>query len=166
MTKKDTALSRDLITLSMDKGWESMFADETFAYFPEKDEWRKKLCYTLLKWAGQPTSLSLDQFLIEAKIWKMTMRRWVDKYEDIAQAYKFAKTIIGDRRIRGALLKKYDVTMVLRETGAFDDEQAQINKDNAELKNKAEGNKATIIHVHDSAMSTNQDEIKLSQSEK
>lgn len=108
--------------------------NEAFIFFPDKDNWRKRLIYTLEKWCEKEDSVELQQFYDEYKIPRQTMVVWRNKHADINKALDTAKLTMGSRRRIGALTRKFDREVVFRDMHVYDDEWLAINKYNVDLK--------------------------------
>ena len=127
-----------LLPLNSQRTWQSFVSEECYSLFPDRDEWRKRFCYTLLEWAEKPDSLEIADFAIEQRLRRQTIYDWAKKYKDIADAYEMAKLIIATRRRRGAMLKQLDGNYAYKDMHRYDKEWAEINEYLARLK-KDEG---------------------------
>lgn len=134
MEKKKLNNSPERWELSNSRTFMDFLDEEALQYFPGKDDWRKRLCYTMLLWAEKSTSLDIVQFYIAYKIPKHTMWDWCVKYPDIAAAYKQMKYILGCNRRVGTMTKKLDGNFAYKDMHILDDEWDGINKYNASLK--------------------------------
>lgn len=131
---KNTHSTVDNGLLAKNHTYTDLIDKEAFIFFPEKDNWRKRVIYTLEKWVEKEDSVELQQFYDEYKIPRMTFRDWRDKYEDIKSAYLKAKLTMGSRRRVGALTKKFDRDVVYKDIHVYDDDWLVINKYNSDLK--------------------------------
>lgn len=120
--------------LAKNHTYTDLIDNEAFIFFPEKDNWRKRLIFTLEKWVEKDSSVELQQFYEEYKIPRLTVNDWRNKYKEVGEAFDRAKLTIASRRRMGALTKKYDKDMVLRDIHRYDDEWLEINKYHADLK--------------------------------
>ena len=112
--RKPVNLSTDVNELSTERDWTDMLDTESLSLFPGRDELRKRLSYTLLKWSGQPGSLDIGQFCIKYRISYFTLKEWVDKYPDLAKVYATAKYNIGTNRRVGVFRKDTKGSFVIK----------------------------------------------------
>lgn len=120
--------------LSNSQSWHEHLSKEAFMFFPEKDDWRKRLIYTMFVWAEKEGSLELEQFCLQYRLSRKTLYEWREKYTDIKDAVDEVKLILGSRRRIGAMTKKYDGNIVFRDMHRYDPEWVEVNKYWADLK--------------------------------
>jgi hypothetical protein len=145
-TKEISNNSNKLETISKDCDYLDYLSHNSGRLFPEKDSWRQRLRYTMLKWSENPNSVELDQFCIEYQIPRSTLYFWRDKYPEIKQTYDDVKLILASRRRVGALQRKYDKDVVYRDLYKYDPEENLVDKRNAALK-KDESNEKEKVGI-------------------
>lgn len=137
--------STDIKPLSKPVSWNDYLNNKAYMEFPEKDDWRKRFTCTMLEWASQEDSLEITDFMIEMKMHRQTLYKWADKYEDIREALDITRLILGSRRRKGALTRKYDKDMALRDMHCYDPEWLAINKYHSDMKKEEEKQAHTFI---------------------
>lgn len=141
MKKKNTQSSQpntEILPLAKNRTWIELIDAASYNMFPEKDDWRRRLMYTLFLWAEEEESLQLQDFCTQYKIPRSTLYEWRDKYNDLGEVVNQVKLILGARRLKGALKKDFDKEVVFKDIHKLDPEYLDINKYHAELK-KNEG---------------------------
>ncbi len=121
---------------------------EAFRFFPDKDGWRQRLCYTLHSWSLKVDSLEIQQFCDEFQVPYTTLLTWVVKYEDISAAYSDMKRRIGARRRLGALKNEFNVTAAFKDMNRYDSEWIGLLKEHEDIK-KDSGQNTTQVVVLD-----------------
>jgi len=137
--------SMDVKPLSKPMSWNDYLNNRAYMQFPEKDDWRKRFTCTMLEWASQEDSLEITDFAIEMKMHRQTLYSWADKYPDIKEALDITRLILGSRRRKGALTRKYDKDMALRDMHCYDPEWLAINKYHSDMKVEQEKQAHTFI---------------------
>lgn len=140
---KKTSAAEDINEISQSRSWEDMLDDDTLALFPGRDEIRKRLAYTLLKWSDCDDSIEIGQFCKKYKIPFTTLKDWVARYPDLKEAYNIAKYNVGVNRRVGVITKRYDGAYAYRDMHCLDNDWLEINQYNANLK-KSEVPEQTI----------------------
>lgn len=100
-------------------------------------EFIDRLGHDLLLWAQLKTSLVLRDFFDERYISLGTYTRWKNKDSMFAERVELAKGIIGSRREKGALEKRFDASMVIKSMANYDVDWKAIEEWRAKLS-KAE----------------------------
>lgn len=124
-------LSNDLLTKNT--SWASAIYDSSFLYFPEKENWRKRLVHTLFEWVKRPDSLILEDFCMEYGIVRKTLYSWSQKYEDVGEALENAKIFIGARRRKGVIKNELNGAFAYRDMHVYDSEWEKVNAYHAKL---------------------------------
>ena len=114
-------------------------------HYPEKDAWRKRLCYSLLEWAETDDALDMVQFLILYKFSKSQLHGWLKTYPEIKEAYEQAKLWVGARR-RVGHIKRYYSDGVYKDMYKYDPEWLEIDKYNQTLK--GDSDQGQVINVY------------------
>jgi hypothetical protein len=146
---KQLQYSGDVDKLSNFRTWMDFLDPETLSVYSGKDEWRKKLIYTLMIWSEKKTSLEIMQFCMEYKIPYRTLKEWVDKYPEIKYAYDNAKLAIACHRRVGSMEKKLDGAYAYKDMHVYDPEWHAINKYHSDMKKEEEKQSHTFI-INDS----------------
>lgn len=142
---KNTNSTSDPRELSNSRTWVDFLDQETTEIYASKDEWRERLCYTMMKWSERPTSLEIQQFCTEYKIPYTTLREWLEKYPDIKKSYAAAKLTLACHRRVGSMTKKLDGTYAYRDMHMYDPEWHQVNKYHSDMKKDEEKQAHTFI---------------------
>lgn len=147
-TRKTTQSSIDPHELTKSTSiWDVVNSDTTLLYNPSKEEWRKKLCYTILKWANQDTSTNIKSFCAEWNIPYYLIQEWLQKYPDLKRVWNEAKLRIGIRRQDRAEVKQMDASLVRLSLHTYDQEWLDINQYHADLKNQ-EGESQAAVNIY------------------
>lgn len=146
--KKNTHHNSTFQGISNSRSWVDFLDKESLLLFPAKDDWRKKLAFTMIKWAEKKSSLEIMEFCIEYKIPRRTLLEWVEKYEDIKQVYEDMKLILASHRRVGSMRRKLDGQYAYKDMHVLDPEWKAINKYHADLK-KEEDQQKHIFVIND-----------------
>jgi hypothetical protein len=140
--------STDIQLLTTSGTWCEYLNEDAFMMFPGKDDWRKRFMYTLLEWASKEDSLEITDFAIAMKMRRRTLYKWAEEYEDIKDALDNARLIIGSRRRKGALTRKFDKDVAFKDMHKYDPEWIEINKYHSEMR-KDEDKQAHTFIIND-----------------
>lgn len=143
--EKPSNNSTDIKPLTNTRSWSDFIQNEAYMQFPEKQDWRNRLIYTMYEWASKDDSLEITDFAIEMKMRRMTLYDWANKYPDIKAALDEVRLMLGSRRRKGALTRKYDKDMALRDMHCYDPEWLAINKYHSDMKKEEEKQAHTFI---------------------
>ena len=146
-SKKATDTSTEVRSLSNTRSWLDFLNKDAILLQPDKDMFRKRLALTLLEWAQQDSSLEIGDFAIEMKMRRTTLYEWAQKYPDFKEAYDFAKLMIGVRRRKGALTRKFDKDVVHRDEHVYDPERHEVNVYHNNLKKDIQNDNTTKVIV-------------------
>lgn len=136
MAKKTTPNSTSIAnSLSNNRSWHDYLSESAFQYYPEKDNWRKRLIYSLYEWIENKDNIEVMQFCMEYKIPYTTLKEWINKYPDVKNAYNDIKLMLASRRRIGVVRKDFDREAVFKDLHTLDPEWLAINRYHAELKN-------------------------------
>jgi len=124
----------ELQALTNNRTWRDFIEDDAFMLFPEKDDWRKRFMYTMLEWAEKEDSLEITDFALEMKMRRPLLYEWCDKFPDFKAAFDHVKLMIGSRRRKGALVRKFDKDVVFKDMHKYDPEWLDINKYHSDMK--------------------------------
>jgi hypothetical protein len=109
--------------------------------------YRKRLALTMLNWADQETSIEINDFAIEMKMDIDIFMDWSRKYPDFKRAYDQVKKIVGTRRRKGALLRKFDKDVVHRDEHVYESSRHEINIYHNNLKKDIQNDNTTKVIV-------------------
>lgn len=129
-------------TLTKNVSWAESIYNESFLYFPEKADWRKRVVHTLFEWSKRPDTLLIEEFCMEYGILRRTLNRWAEKYDDIGEALENAKIFIGARRRRGAIRNELNGMFAYRDMHMYDKEWEKVNAYHAKLSADAKAQAA------------------------
>lgn len=152
MVKKAISKSSNSIAdngeLSNSRSWLDFLDKDSLSAFPGRDEWRKRLIFTMLKWSEKSTSLEVLQFCMEYKIPYRSLKEWVDKYQDVKDAYEDVKLSLACHRRVGSMNKKLDGNYAYKDMHMYDPEWFAINKYHSDMK-KDEDKQAHTFIIND-----------------
>lgn len=150
MKKKDKKSNpnTELQEISKAHTWSDIITNESFIFFPGKDEWRQRLIYTLYKFFEDPSRLVVEEFLIEFKIPKKTFHDWMAKYSDIKEAWQNVKEQIAVRRKLKCFNFGIHYQSAYRDMHLYDKEwDVHVNQYWAKLKKEAEPDKTVQVVI-------------------
>jgi hypothetical protein len=122
-------------------------APEALLYYPEKQDWRKRFNYTLLKWSEGEGAIEILQFCKKYRIPYETIQNWFNTYDDIKTAYKQALLNLACNRRVGSINKVYDRESAYRDMHLYDQNWNAVNKYHAELSAKSGLNEGTTLKL-------------------
>lgn len=135
--------------ISNSRNWMDYLDKETLQLYPGKDEWRKRLAYTMLKWAESKKSIEVLQFCMKFRIPYRTLKEWIDKYPDIKEAYEDMKLLISCNRKVRSMEKELDKDCAYKDMHILDPEwHTNVNVYHSELKTKEQTNQPTTFVVN------------------
>ncbi len=139
--QKTTQPSTATEALPKDCGWLEYLHDEAFRFFPAKEEWRKRIIFSMyefLESLDEKGRVPIDvmQFCRRYKIPYDTLLYWAKKYADIGKAYADMKLFLAANRRLGTMHKELDKDAVYKDQHKYDPEWDAINKYHAALKNE------------------------------
>ncbi len=137
----------ELKPLTNNRTWVDFIENDAFMLFPDKDEWRKRFIYTMLEWSQRDDSLEITDFALEMKMRRALLYEWNERYADFREAFNHVKLIIGSRRRKGALVRKFDKDVVFKDMHKYDPEWLDINKYHSDMK-KDEEDKPHVFIVN------------------
>ena len=79
---KVTQYSCDVDELSNSRSWIDFLDQETLSAFPGRNDWRKRLIYTMLSWSEKKDSLEIMQFCLAFKLPYRTLKESVKRAEN------------------------------------------------------------------------------------
>jgi len=122
------------------------FFDEAgLSNFPQKDSWRKRLCFTMVNWSRGEEALDLVQFCQQYQIPRTSLYEWAAKYEDVRNALSELRINIGCTRRIGSMKKKLDGTYAYKDMHLYDKEWLAINKYHSDMKKEEDKQPTTFI---------------------
>lgn len=125
--------------------WSEFTGNEGFMFFPSRDDWRKRFIFSLMEWASKEDSVEIVDFALEMRMRRQTIYYWANEYPDIMAALNQARLMIGSRRRKGALTKKFDKDVVFKDMHKYDPEWLEINKYHSDIKKEEEKQSHTFI---------------------
>lgn len=96
-------------------------------------EFIDRLGQDLLAWAKNSDSLLLNDFFTERFISTHTYRRWSDRDKMFSDRLEMAKLMIGSRREKGALQRKFDASVMIKSAPLYDPEWKLLEEWRAKL---------------------------------
>lgn len=96
-------------------------------------EFLDRLGQDLLAWAKNSDSLLLNDFFTERWISIHTYRRWAERDKMFSDRLEMAKLMIGSRREKGALQRKFDASVMMRSAPLYDPEWKLLEEWRAKL---------------------------------
>ena len=145
--KKPNDTSTKILPLTKNRSWLDFIDNDATLVFPEKDSYRKRMMLTLLEWASQESSIEIEDFAFEMKLRTATLWDWAQKYPEFKDAYDYAKRMIGARRRKGALTKKFDKDVVHRDEHIYNPDRHEVNVYHNNLKKDIQNDNTTKVIV-------------------
>lgn len=138
-----------MIDKEIKQHWTDSYQDVfTFKEKPVSEIYLMKLAHEMVKWAREnEDALVLADFFNNKGIHRSDIQRWVGKHLFFKNAYEMTKSIIGSRREKGALLRKYDSTIVMRTMSIYDPEWKELELWRAKLKEDQINNEPKVIVI-------------------
>lgn len=122
--------------LSNSRTWMDYMEPDSISNNPGKEDWRKRVIYTMYKFASDKNSLDVMQFCMKYKIPWRTLHDWVNAYPDLENAYTEMKRMIACHRKIGSMHKKLDSGAAYKDMHLLDpDWHEKVNKYLADLRN-------------------------------
>jgi hypothetical protein len=100
----------------------------TMQDIPVSELFLDRLGEDLLLWAKQETSLNLGDFFNAKHIYPTTYARWRKVHPFFDERVHLAKFMLGVRRERGAILKKYDSGIIRESMPMYDPEWKELKE--------------------------------------
>lgn len=149
MSKKTPNPNTSEKSLPKNSTWHDYMSDESFRFFPGRDEWMERLIHTMYEWADQKNSISVIDFCREYKVPPTTLDGWVAKYPKMKKAYKEILLILGSNRYNGVAFKDgaLDKSVIFKDQHRYDPEWDGINKYHALLSKIGDAQAPTRIEV-------------------
>lgn len=120
----------------------------SFKEKPVSEAFIEHLGQELVEWAIQDEdALKITQFFTKKRIYSSDIARWRERSKKFDGAYRFALTVIGDRRELGALRKKLDGGMVSATMSLYDSEWKNLIEWKAQLKENSGVNREKELVV-------------------
>lgn len=140
------------VELPKDCSYLEYLKEESFRFFPGKQEWRKRVAASLYSFPEEKDEFKMHvvevmQFCELYKIPYTTLLNWVSHYDDIRAAYTYMKLRLASRRRVGALHRRYDKDVVFRDLHLYDPEWDEVNKYHAALKTDQQQNETKIVVI-------------------
>lgn len=156
-TPQDSTDNRELSTarsyMTMDK--------EAFLLYPEREEWRNRLIFTMEKWLERTECLEAQSFCYDYKIPYSTFNDWIHKYEDIGSAYTNLKMTLALRRRELSMRNKINGTWAYRDMHRLDPQWGpQVDKYHAEMKKEEDQQPTKFVIIADRPKVVSKDEMK------
>jgi len=120
--------------------------EEQFMLFPDKETWRRRLCYSLYEWADREDSIEITQFCREYKLPRQTLYDYIHKYPDVKKVFDEIKLWLGSKKRIGALKRYYDKDVAFKDMYKYDPEWLEIDRYNQSLK--ADSDQGQVINVY------------------
>jgi hypothetical protein len=110
-------------------------------------EFIDRLGQDLLAWAKNSDSLLLNDFFTERFISTHTYRRWSDRDKMFSDRLEMAKLMIGSRREKGALQRKFDASVMIKSAPLYDPEWKLLEEWRAKLAKVEEENEQLRVLI-------------------
>lgn len=117
---------------------------------PVTIDWLEKFALKLMHRAKHDESmLTISEFYIDEGVCWRDFKKWVELYPNLKIAHEHALRIIGNRRIKGGITRRYDASLIKYTQPLFDPEfkeLARLWSELAQLKNNANNSdRITVI---------------------
>jgi hypothetical protein len=152
--KKAQVVNASTVTggISKDCTYLDAMTNEAFRFFPGKEEWRKRLIFSMFKWLEDTEAILFEDFLFEYKIPHMTFYAWMHEYPDIKKSYTELCIQIAGRRKKGAMKFELHVGAVMRDIHLYDPKWGpMVDQYHVGLKNqedKSHGNVTVLLEKY------------------
>lgn len=143
--KRTKAKDTNTVPLELSKTHD--WHEQSLMLFPDKDAWRARLNYSMVKWAEEPSSLEIGQFCIAYKIPVPTLAEWVKKYPDVAAAFKNMKLILASHRKVGCMTKRLDYASCFKDMHTYDHDWIAVDQYHNNLKKDIQNDNTTKVIV-------------------
>lgn len=104
----------------------------------------ERLSNELIQWSLKEDSLVFRDFYDDKYIPEDTWYRWLNKYPELKAAHTLAKGRIGSRREKGALMRKYDGSLIVNSMPMYDNEWKELLSWKTSLKDQSTSGSVTI----------------------
>jgi hypothetical protein len=132
--KKKPNTNEESSYLSKKEDWTEYFHETALINYPGRDEWRKRLCFTLLYEGSLGEMVVQKEFCWKYKISMRSIERWIRDYPDIADAWQDFKESLAAHRYIGCIKRKYDSYSAFRDIHLLDGKEDAVNRYHLELK--------------------------------
>lgn len=150
MTKKKINKQTNIFPREINKDcqWLELLPEAARQLYPGKDEWEKRLAWTLLEWADEERAYELEQFFWKYRMQRRNFNAQVERSAFLSNTVETVKIQLASRKRIGALEGKLTPAMAMRDQHMLDPEQDKINKYHALLKNIEEKTEQGIRVVY------------------
>lgn len=144
--KKTPKSDRPVVKTVEEEYYKNMFSFTTKI----TDEYLNKLALEWVELAMKDTEmLCLEEFHIAKGIYWTTLSRWMKRCVELQQAHDHVMSILGCRREKGALTKKYDSSVVLKSMAMYNIKWKEIEEWRATMSAKvaAAGGGIQVVEI-------------------
>ena len=110
----------------------------------------------IVEWCQDPTVIKVMDFPTSKGIPPSKFRTWVDKNENLKNAFEIARYTIGSRNERKALIGEYNVGLVMGWMTTYDEDYRETLTFKSRLSNKREDEKQKVTVVLEAVASSPQ----------
>jgi hypothetical protein len=146
MAKKKAPVSNPITPFTKISTSLDLVSKNAYMLFPSADQWRQRICLTLVEWSKNPQALDLQQFCMFHDVTRETLNTWVDKYEDMQESFEHAKRNIACHRNVGAVTGKL-TGHAYRDIHRYSKVWEENNAYTADLAKKTEESKQHITVI-------------------
>jgi hypothetical protein len=129
--------------------WSSYLDLISFRQKPINPAFIEKLAAEEVAWAlNTEDAIVFEEFLMLKGIGQSTFYKWLHAHECLANAHNFAMMVIGVRREKGAINRKYDGTIILKSLPIYSESWKKIEEWRSKLtkdENADTGTKIVVI---------------------
>jgi hypothetical protein len=115
----------------------------------------------LFEWAQDPSVIKVMDFAVSKGIPPSKFRTWVEKNNNLKNAFEVARYIIGSRNERKALVGEFNVGLVIGWMTTYDEEYRDGLRFRAGLSNKNDNDKQKVTVVLEAIASSPQVPVKI-----
>jgi len=109
----------------------------SFAITPVSQSYLLKFALEWVSWASDnEDALTMTQYLNLKRLHQKTIDRWALRCPELTQAHEMVLQIIGDRRERGAITRKFDAAVVLKSMAMYNAKWREIEEWRATMSAK------------------------------
>lgn len=144
-TKKTLNTTKDRDRDTKISPWLEDYLDlQSFRLKPITQASIERIANELIEWSAKEDSIVFRDFYDDKYIPENVYYSWLKKYPELQAAHTLAKGRIGSRREKGALMRKYDGSLIVNSMPMYDNEWKEMVAWKSSLKDQAVSGNVTI----------------------
>lgn len=146
VSHNDTILQDNTENAAPPIKWSSYLDLISFRQKPINPAFIEKLAAEEVAWAlNTEDALVFEEFLMLKGIGQSTFYKWLHAHESLAKAHNFAMMVIGVRREKGAINRKFDANIILKSLPIYSESWRNLEEWRSKLTEKANAGNVTVI---------------------